>query len=321
MKEDKFIKDNSEIWSEFENTLKRLKAKGIKKFSKNELDILYANYNRVSGHLSYSRTYFGNTATTSYLNRLVASAHSYIYSVKSSTVKKLVNFYVNEFPRLIRSNIVMFIISMAVFMSGAILSFSYSMYFPENTAAFIPQQELDSMNLSTSQRDADGSTTSSLILTNNIKVGFLAFALGVTLSVGTIAILFANGLPIGALAAYAMHKNANAVFWALILPHGILELFAIFVCGAAGIIIGYSIINPGKHSRKDSLVLKGKTAIMLVLGTVPIFTIAGIIEGNVTPSVLPPSLKLCFAVFTLILLVVYCMSPWSRGKGRVGEAS
>jgi uncharacterized membrane protein SpoIIM required for sporulation len=150
---------------------------------------------------------------------------------------------------------------------------------------------------------------SAQILTNNIKVGFLSFSLGLSLGIGTIWILFINGLPIGALAALAFNSGGNVIFWSLILPHGVIELFSIFICGGAGLIIGYSIINPGEYSRKNSLIIKGKIAIKLVIGTIPLFFIAGIIEGYLTPSRLMPELKLAFAFLTLILIGAYIVIP------------
>ncbi len=313
MKEDKFIKDNAEIWKELEHTLKKLRAKGLKRFDRNELDMFITNYNRTCGHLSYCRTYFGNTATADYLNRLVASAHSYIYTTKSSTLKNLYKFFFMEFPRLLRSNSKFFALSTAFFCLGIALSFIYTLISPENAAAFLPKAILDNIDFgNNSSANWNGPIESSFILTNNIRVGFYAFALGITLGIGTSVVLVYNGFILGTLASLAMSKGFSLWFWSLILPHGVLELFAIFVCGAAGLSIGYAFINPGLYSRRDSLILKGKTAIKLVCGTIPIFTVAGFIEGFITPSALPQLAKLGFALFTLLLLLFWLLFPVFR---------
>ncbi len=310
MKEDKFIKDNARLWESFENTLKRIKSKGFKAFESNELDEFIANYNRICGHLSYSRTYFGGTTTAVYLNNLVASAHNYIYTTKTSRVKELLLFLFKGFPYLVKVNTTLFTVSFSLFMIGFLISFGYTLASPDNAIAFIPQNVIDSVNFDGGNGEGmGGSLMSSFIFTNNIKVGFAAFALGITLGLGTSYVLIFNGFMLGSIAALAFHANANLKFWSLILPHGILELFAIFVCGAAGLMLGYSLINPGEFSRKDSLILRGKTSLRLVLGTIPIFVIAGLIEGFVTPSSLSAIGKLVFAGITLVLLAVYIVLP------------
>lgn len=311
MNENKFVINNSKTWSDLENTLAKLKHGGLKKFDKNELDNFINLYNRTCGHLSYCRTYLPNTATAGYLNRLVASAHGSIYTTKTSSLRRFIDFFRTEFPALLRKNAGYFILSALLFMLGFILSFIFTLNSPDNAAAFLPQNVIDSINFKgDSGSRLSGTLMSSFIFTNNIKVGFIAFALGITLGVGTFAILLSNGYMLGTIAALAYHSHVSLKFWSLILPHGILELFAIFTCGAAGLIIGYSIINPGIYTRKDSFIMRGKLGVKLVCGTLPIFVEAGLIEGFVTPSALGEVTKLMVALFTLVVLAVYLLRPW-----------
>lgn len=323
MKEDKFIKENSIVWADLESILKKLKSKGIQKFAPRELDNFTNLYNRTCGHLSYCRTYYGNSNTTVYLNRLVASAHSYIYTTQSSNLKDLAKFLLIKFPLLLRQNVKYFILSLSIFFIGFLLSFVFTLISIDNASAFIPQSMVDSVNAQASNdspRDWDNAIESTFILTNNIRVGFIAFALGITLGIGTLYILFYNGFPLGTLAALFYLKSNNLYFWSHILPHGVLELFAIFVCGAAGLIIGNALINPGVYSRKDALIMKVKLAIKLVCGTIPLFVIAGIIEGFVTPAAsIPEPVKLLVASLTLVLLLFYMIFPNIKFKSKREE--
>ena len=306
MKEDKFIKDNIDTWRRLETTLKKLQSKSYGKFDNSELDDFVSLYNRACAHLSYSRTNYGNTETTTYLNRLVGSAHALIYSTRTSSLKKLMNFILKEFPSLIAQNAVFLLISSALLLLGIGASFVFTLISPENASAFVPLNILNGVSFEGgADKMWDSPIMSSYILTNNIRVGFMAFALGITLCLGTAYVLVYNGFMVGGLGALAFHSGASLRFWALILPHGILELFAIIVCGAAGIIIGHSIINPGIYSRKDSFILNGKTSIKLVLGTIPIFVAAGLIEGFITPLPTPEVFKFLFALLTLIALWFY----------------
>ena len=312
MIEEKFIKQNAETWKKLEFTLNRLKSNSINKFEGQELDDFINAYNLTCGHLSYCRTYFGDSNTTSYLNNIVAAAHGYIYTSEASSFRKFRNFLLIEFPLLVKSNMNFFLISTSLFLLGSILSFILTLISVDNAVAFLSKDLVDGVMSSdlSGPSQIDSAVESSFILTNNIRVGFIAFVSGVSLGIGTSWVLLTNGYMLGSLAALYFHKGGNLLFWSLILPHGVIELFAIFVCGAAGLIIGQSLINPGVYSRKDSFILRGKSALKLVLGTIPLFIIAGIIEGYLTPSSkLSEVAKLIFALFTLILVIVYITIP------------
>src|SRR5699024_2311035 len=112
----------------------------------------------------------------------------------------------------------------------------------------------------------------------------LAFAGGITFGLLTVYVLIYNGLLIGALAAVFWNDGKSYVFWAFILPHGVIELIAIFVAGGAGLLMGYILFVPGPYSRVSHLKTEAKRSVLLMLGTVPIFIIAGIIEGFITPA-------------------------------------
>lgn len=315
MKEDKFINENTNSWRELEDKLSLLKPKGVKKLGGEDLHHFLSLYNMACGHLSYSRTYFGSTSTTEYLNRLVSSAHSYIYATRTSSLKRLWRFLSLEFPLLINSNKLLAATASLLFAAGFLISFFYTLASPDNAAAFLPTQILNSVSFDKNgPSNFDSPILSSAIMTNNIKVGFMAFALGITAAIGTSLVLIYNGFILGSLAALALQKNAGLVFWSLILPHGVIELFAIFICGMAGLIIGNAIINPGKYSRRNSFIIRGRIGIRLVLGTIPLFVIAGLIEGFITPLPLSPVIKLTFAAFTLFLLAVYLSLGIFKGK-------
>jgi uncharacterized membrane protein SpoIIM required for sporulation len=119
---------------------------------------------------------------------------------------------------------------------------------------------------------------------NNIKVGIMAFGLGITLGVGTALVLFQNGITLGALAAKYHQAGLAYPFWALILPHGVVEFLAIFICGAAGFALGWPLVAPGELTRSEALAAGGRRAIVLLVGSVPLFIFAATIEGWITPA-------------------------------------
>lgn len=305
MKEDAFVRRHAETWRSLERLMDLLKSRGLRKWTGSELDSFILYYNRTCGHLSQARTHYPGSSTADYLNRLVARAHSMIYSGRSSNFKRFLGFFTKDFPVLLHKNTGYLAASFLVFLLGYVLSLIYTLISPDNAIAFLPKEMVESIHFGDSGRSWDNAVMSSTILTNNIRVGFTAFALGITFAAGTGFVLIYNGFMLGAISALAHHSTYSYGFWSLILPHGILELFAIFVCGGAGMMIGWSLISPGEYSRKDALILKSKAAVRLVAGTIPIFILAGLIEGYFTPLPIPAILKYAFALFTLALLIFY----------------
>ena len=148
---------------------------------------------------------------------------------------------------------------------------------------------------------------SAMIMTNNIQVAILAFAGGITFGLLTVYILIYNGLIIGALAAIFWNYGNSYVFWAFILPHGVIELIAIFIAGGAGLLMGYKLFVPGPFSRASHLKTQAKRSVMLMLGTVPIFIIAGIIEGFITPGSFSLEMKYAVAGLTFVGITAYVL--------------
>ena len=142
---------------------------------------------------------------------------------------------------------------------------------------------------------ADGQVNSSVmsasIMTNNIQVGILAFAGGVTFGLLTVYVLIYNGILVGALAGLFWHHGKSYEFWAYIVPHGMIELTAIFIAGGAGLLMGYKLFVPGQFSRGYQLKTQAKRSVQLLIGTIPLFVIAGLIEGFITPAAIPLGVK------------------------------
>jgi uncharacterized membrane protein SpoIIM required for sporulation len=166
-------------------------------------------------------------------------------------------------------------------------------------------QGVDPGNLGKSDGQVDSSIMSAGIMTNNIKVAFLAFAGGVTFGLVTVYMLVYNGIIVGALAAVFWHQGMSYEFWAYIVPHGMIELTAIFIAGGAGLLMGYKLFVPGRFTRGYQLKEQAKRSVQLLLGTIPLFVIAGIIEGFITPAAIPLPAKYMVALLTVFGLILY----------------
>jgi uncharacterized membrane protein SpoIIM required for sporulation len=147
------------------------------------------------------------------------------------------------------------------------------------------------------------------IFTNNIRVTFLAFAAGVLVGVGTAILLLYNGIVLGTVGGLAAGSGNGRVFFELVTAHGLLELSCIVVCGAAGMRMGWAVVEPGRRTRPQALGDEARDAIKVVLGTAPWLVVAGLIEGFLTPAGLglPAVLGIGIAAagtyWTLVLLL------------------
>ena len=120
------------------------------------------------------------------------------------------------------------------------------------------------------------------VFTNNVQVGFLAFAGGVLICLPTAYVLAFNGARLGEVAGLFASVGQSGKFWGLVLPHGLLELTGVFIAGATGLMLGWSLIDPGDRSRATALVEQGRRAIVIVVGLIAVFGTAGFIEGFIT---------------------------------------
>src|SRR5699024_8082493 len=134
-----------------------------------------------------------------------------------------------------------------------------------------------------------------------------AFAGGITFGILTVYIMIYNGLIVGALAGLFWHSGSSYVFWAYIVPHGVIELLAIFIAGGAGLLMGYKLLVPGQLKRSVQLKHHALRSVQLLLGTIPLLVIAGIIEGFITPADLSLETKYLVAFITLFGFIGYLL--------------
>ncbi|MFZ0970274.1 MAG: stage II sporulation protein M, partial [Candidatus Acidiferrales bacterium] len=143
------------------------------------------------------------------------------------------------------------------------------------------------------------------IMVNNMVVGFVTFAYGITLGIGTVWMMALNGILIGVVGAATWKAGMASQLWSFVAPHGVIELPAIFIAGGAGFEIARGMLFPGLLPRGESLARAGGRAARLLLGTIPMLFVAGIIEAFLSPSDIPHALKYLFAGVMFTLLMMY----------------
>lgn len=313
MDEARFVEQKKESWDQLSEALDRVRLKGAISLTREQLRSFGAGYRALVSDLSFARTQGASDGLVTYLNELAGRAHGVVYAAKSAPIRGITPFIFRDFPALFRRTINYTLVAAMVFFMG----WAVSATSPEIRDSVFPGEVTKpAKDAGSSFSGIDPSVLSSFIMTNNITVGITAFAGGITAGVYTIYELAKNGLVIGAVATKAAPVLGQVRFWAYILPHGIIELTAIFICGGAGLMIGAAIIAPGNLRRVDSVRLAAGKALKLFAGAVVFFVVAGIIEGFITPSKLSSMMKLGFAGFTAIALVLYL---GLAGRGSTSE--
>ncbi|WP_138416773.1 stage II sporulation protein M [Aquibacillus sediminis] len=306
MKINQFVKKHRHDWKQLEHLITALHKN--KRFTGTEIDEFHRLYQKTSQHLSYCQTYFSNEEVTDYLNGLVAKAHNLLYKDQVSSFKQIRHFFQVTFIELLQHQWKFVLIAMILFLFGGVASYLAVINDPLHVYSILSTemaQEVDPEQLGQNNGSVDSSAMSAYIMTNNIQVAILAFAGGITFGLLTVYLLVYNGLLVGALAGLYWHYDMSYDFWAYIVPHGMIELTAIFIAGGAGLLMGYKLFVPGVYSRIYQLKTQAKRSVQLLLGTLPLFIIAGIIEGFITPASLSLETKYFVALLTVVGLVVY----------------
>lgn len=315
-----FIQKNQSRWVRLEELILQFRRKSL---SRQELDELGFLYREVAGHLAYAQTYFPQHDVTRRLNELTLKAHNLIYgSGKKRKTPRLIRFFTRKFPVLFYERTPFFLIACSLFFIGALIAFVLTLNNSQYASLFLPPGMAEGIDpqADPSSVNWNPSIVSGQIMVNNIQVALLCFACGALLGVGTVWMLLYNGMLIGALASLFHRAGESYSFWAFIWPHGVIELTAIFIAGGAGLSLAYSFFVPGELTRAESFKREGKVTVQLMMGVIPMFVVAALIEGFLTPAPWPHWTKYLIALSTLILLFIYFGSAWFRKEMRPSSA-
>jgi uncharacterized membrane protein SpoIIM required for sporulation len=189
---------------------------------------------------------------------------------------------VREAPRLL-------LLAALLLAVPAVLSFVWAGHDPGAAAGMVPGQFRSAGEPRRSGHDlgvsgGDAAALSTQIMTNNIRVTFVAFAGGITAGVATTAILLYNGVLLGVVGGLATHAGSGSRFVELVVAHGVLELSCIAVAGMAGLRLAGAVIAPGRRPRSVAIPAEARRTVELALGTAPWLVVAGLVEGFITPA-------------------------------------
>ena len=319
MKESTFITQNQPHWKALENYNATVAKKGLSNLGKTEVQEFARLFRLASHNLAYAKTHYPQSHVLPYLNKVIGVTHNLYYVRESTTFSSILKYFTTTFPREVRDThrywlTAAALLFLGVFFAGIYVAMDVSRFYQVMPAQF-------SRGFDTTQTPDMGqgvvpwehTLMAATITTNNIAVTFNAFVGGLLAGIGTVFILIYNGVIIGGLFGFFHAAGADMVVaYALVLPHGVMELMAIFLGGGCGLILAKGLLIPGELTRKESLILAGKKAMGLLPGIVVLLIIAGIIEGYFTPAAIDPWLKLAFAAFTGLFMLWYFSLGWRK---------
>jgi uncharacterized membrane protein SpoIIM required for sporulation len=313
----KFIESRRPRWEKLEATLQSLERGRL---NASELVGLTRLYREATADLARLQTFQNQEDLEddlkSYLNHLVARAYGQIYRSSPPKAASLWRFLRNGFPAAFRETLPWTLVALSMFTLGMVYGFVTAISDSSFVALIVPPQLVQKVEGGEVWFDsilAVKPLASSMIMTNNISVSFLAFAMGMTFGLGTLYLMVFNGLMVGTLAGLCYTHDLGVPFWSFVLPHGVIELSAIFIAGGAGFLLGGALLFPGDLPRKEALLKRARQAGRLILGCVPLLVIAGLVEGFFSPLHVHAAFKFGLAGILLALLLCYLFLPRSRG--------
>ena len=302
MREITFLKDQSNKWQDFEKLL------GEKNANPQQLAGLFIE---VTDDLSYARTHYPASKTTQYLNGLAARVHQEIYKNKKENRGRFFSFWKTEVPLMMYTYRKQLLLSFFLFAIFTLLGFISELY-DENFVRFVIGDAYVDATIERIKKGnplgiyGEGGQTDMFfrITLNNIFVSFTVFVMGLLFSFGTAYQLFKNGIMLGAFQGFFWKYNLFAKSILVVWIHGTFEISAIIIAGAAGFVLGNSILYPGTYKRIESLKTGAKNSLKIIVGIVPVFIVAGFLESFVTRYTgMPLGLSL-FIIFGSLAMVI-----------------
>jgi uncharacterized membrane protein SpoIIM required for sporulation len=306
-----WVKRRQPNWERLDSLLKISEKQGLKSLSRTELQELTLLYRQTAADLSTLREDVSGKQLATHVNQLLGRAHNTIYFGKRDSISGVFAFFRNQYPVLFRRHFPLFVASVALFCVGAVVGLVLTASNPDFAVHVVGPEmvrKIEHREMWTNSIVAIKPLASSGITTNNMSVAFATFAFGITGGVVTAYMLVFNGLLLGVIGTACFRSGLSLGLWSFVAPHGVLELPAIFIAGAAGLLIAKGLLFPGTLPRGLSLQRNGAEAIRLLLGVIPMLIVAGLLEGFFSPSKLPVSLKFGVAAGMETLLILYLAS-------------
>ncbi len=312
-----FRREREATWRELETLVNVAESRGVRRLSASELVQLARLYRATLSALSVARAISLDRNLLEYLETLGARAYFVVYGPKRGIGATLQHFFGVRLPEAVRECRRHVGLASLFLLLGVAVGWVMTSHDLEHFHTFVDveyaggrgptatTEELRDVLYGVNEHGGDLSAFASYLFSHNAQIGIMSFALGFLAGVPVFFLLFLNGLVLGAFGALHAERGLGLDFWGWVLPHGVPEIFALVLCGAAGLVIGESLVFPGRHGRIENLRLRGRTAGVIVVGAVVMLFYAAFIEGFFRQLVEAPAARYSLAALNAALLAAY----------------
>lgn len=318
---DVFVTAHRAEWDRLEQLLGR-----GRRLTGEEADELVALYQRTATHLSLVQSSAPDPALTARLTQLVARARAVVTGTRRAGWRDAVNFLTAGFPAAVYRSRHWWIPTAVLSTLVAALIGWWIGAHPEVQSAIGAPEELRRLTrpggeYETYYSSHPAASFAAQVWTNNAQAAAMCLTLGAFLCVPVIWILFLNMLNLGVGIGLMSSAGRLDVFLGLVLPHGLLELTAVFVAAGTGLRLGWTVIDPGPQTRRSALAERGRAALGMAIGLALVLFVSGLIEGFVTPSGLPTWARITIGVVAeaAFLAYVYILGGRAARAGDLGD--
>jgi len=315
----KFMSSERPCWSELESMLNRMESDPQHRLPLDRLRHFHYLYERTSADLARIMTFSSEPEIRRYLENLVARAYGEIHETRGKQHRlKPLSWFLQTLPRTFRRHAKAFWLSVAITCVGIIFGGFATAFDPESRSVTMPfghhlmdpservAKEEQTMGEQLSGRKGSFST---FLMTHNTKVAVLTLALGMTWGVGTVIVLFHNGIALGAITVDYVQAGQTRFLLGWLMPHGVIEIPAILIAGQAGLILAGALIGWGQRRRMaERLRAISGDVVTLIFGVALMLVWAGLVEAFLSQyhePVIPYSIKIGFGFVELFLLVIF----------------
>lgn len=315
----KFVEDEKPYWQELEDFLERLEKEPLAKMQLEEVKRFHYLYRRVSSDLGKLHTFASEPELRSYLESLVARAYAEAFESRRRPHNlSPLKWFFNTFPCTFRKHIKAFWLSLAVTILGVAFGGLALTFDPDAKEVLMPfphlqidpSERVKKEESQVNKNIQEGkSTFSSFLMTHNIRVSIFVFGLGMTFGIGTIILLFYNGVILGAVVLDYVLAGQSTFLAGWLLPHGAIEIPSILLAGQAGLVLAGALIGWGNRLNLRMRLRKVSADLLtLVMGLAIMLVWAGFVEAFLSQyhePVVPYAFKIAFGVIELTLLIVF----------------
>jgi uncharacterized membrane protein SpoIIM required for sporulation len=311
LKSQRFRREREADWQRLEDFIMRIEDGRSATLSEDEILAIPLLYRGTLSSLSVARAISLDQSLLDYLESLSMRAYFCVYGARATLGERLVEFFAEDWPRAVRSLWRETLAAGGLTLLGFVAAILLMRHSPEWFGAFVPnslaegrgpEASADALRSTLFSHHTDAlAVLSAFLFTHNAQIAIFAFALGFACCLPTAGLMLYNGLTLGAFFAVFAAKGLGAEFGGWVFIHGVTELFAVTLAGAAGFHLGWTLAFPGERSRLDALAEAGRVAATTMAGVVVMLAVAGLLEGFARQLITMTSLRYAVAVTTAIL--------------------